>query len=282
MSGRIDLHIHTTASDGQLSPAEVVHAALEIGLTAIAITDHDTTEGIAEALAAARGTSLDVIPGVEISADVPGSEVHILGYYLEYRHPDLCRKLALSRDSRLDRAQRMVAKLTRMGVPLDWDRVKQMAGDGAVGRPHIARALLEQGHVSSTDEAFARYIGRNGPAYADRHKMSPGEAVQTILAAGGLPVLAHPLRATSLIPELTRVGLAGLEVYYAGYGSDEVDFLLGLARKHGLAATGGSDFHGPDVLSANQLGGTFVPQELLEDLRACHQQRLPGLGEQER
>ena len=282
MSGRIDLHVHTTASDGQLSPAEVVHAALEIGLTAIAITDHDTTEGIAEALAAARGTSLGVIPGVEISADVPGSEVHILGYCLEYRHPDLCRKLAFSRDSRLHRAQRIIAKLTRMGIPLDWDRVKRIAGDGAVGRPHIARALLEQGYVSSTDEAFARYIGRNGPAYADRPKMSPGEAVQTILAAGGLPVLAHPLHATLLIAELTRLGLAGLEVYYTGYGPDEVDFLLDLAGKHGLAATGGSDFHGPDVLPANELGGIWVPQELLEDLRTCHQQRISGMREQGR
>jgi len=281
MSGRIDLHIHSTASDGQLSPAKVVHAALEIGLKAIALTDHDTTEGIAEAVAAAQGTPLEVIPGVEISADIPGSEVHILGYYLEYEQPDLRRKLAVFRDSRLDRAQRIIAKLTRMGISLDWERVKQIAGDGVVGRPHIARALLEKGYVSSTDEAFARYIGRNGPAYADRPKMSPGEAVQTIRAAGGLPVLAHPLYATSLIPELTRVGLAGLEVYYTGYDPDEIDLLLDLAWKHGLVATGGSDYHGPDVLPDNELGGVWVPQELLEDLRARHRQGMPGMGRQE-
>lgn len=280
MSGRIDLHVHTTASDGQLSPAEVVHLALQIGLAAIAITDHDTTEGVTEALETASGTSLRLIPGVEISADFPGTEVHILGYYLDHKHPDLVRKLTFSRDSRLDRAQRMVRKLAQMGIALDWGRVQQIAGDGAVGRPHIARALLERGYVASTGEAFARYIGRNGPAYTDRRKMSPGEAVETILAAGGLPVLAHPLQITSLIPELTGLGLAGVEVYYPGYGPEEVDLLLNLAAKHGLVATGGSDFHGGDVLPANGLGGVPVPYKLLEGLDLRHQQHLSAMRRQ--
>lgn len=271
MRSRVDLHVHTTASDGQLSPTETVQRARQIGLAVIAITDHDTTEGIAGALEAARGTGLEVIPGVEISTDISRSEVHILGYYVAYNDPGLCSKLALFRDARLDRAQRMVAKLGRMGLPLDWSRVQQTAGESAIGRPHIARAMLEQGYVSSVDEAFHLYIGRNGPAYEDRYKLSPAEAVQTIVAARGLPVLAHPLHATHLVPELTKNGLVGLEAYYPGYTRDETRFLLDLAAGYGLIATGGSDFHGLSVLPRNELGGVAVPQALVEDLRACHE-----------
>ena len=267
MSGRVDLHVHSTASDGQFCPAELVQRALQVGLAAIAITDHDTTEGVAGALEAARGTVLKVIPGVEISTDASGREVHVLGYYIRYKDPDLCSKLALFRDLRLERARRMVAKLGRMGLPLDWDRVREIAGDAAVGRPHIARALLEQGYISTLDEAFHLYIGRNGPAYADRFKLSPVEAVRTILAADGLPVLAHPLHATHLVPELARNGLAGLEVYYPGYLSDDTRFLLNLAADYDLIATGGSDFHG-DVLPAHDLGGIVVPEEVVESLLA--------------
>jgi predicted metal-dependent phosphoesterase TrpH len=268
---RVDLHVHTTASDGQLSPTETVQRALEIGLAVIAITDHDTTEGIAGALEAAIGTGLEVITGVEISTDIYRSEVHILGYYVAYRDPSLCSKLALFRDARLDRAQRMVAKLSRMGLPLEWSRVQQIAGDSAIGRPHIARAMLEQGYISSIDEAFHLYIGRNGPAYEDRYKLSPAEAVQAILAAKGLPVLAHPLQTTHLVPEWTKNGLIGLEAYYPGYTPDETRFLLDLAARYGLIATGGSDFHGGSVLPGNELGGVAVPQAVVDDLRACHE-----------
>jgi len=273
MSSRVDLHVHTTASDGQLSPTEIVRTALGLGLTVIAITDHDTTEGIEEALEAASGTGLNVIPGVEISTDIPRSEVHILGYHIAHRDPCLCSKLAFFRDSRLNRARKMVAKLSRMGLPLDWDRVQQIAGEAAVGRPHVARAMLEQGYVSSIDEAFNLYIGRNGPAYVERAKLSPGEAVQVILAANGLPVLAHPLQVTHLVPELAKNGLVGLEAYYPGYTTDETRFLLDLAAKYGLLTTGGADFHGEDVLPGNKLGGIVVPQIAVEDLRACYERR---------
>ncbi len=271
MSGRVDLHVHTTASDGQFSPTEIVRRALDIGLTTIAITDHDTTEGVAEAVDAARGTRLEVIPGVEISTDVWRSELHVVGYYIDYADPSLCSKLALFRDSRLDRAQRMVAKLNRMGLPVAWDRVQEIAGEAAVGRPHIARAMLEVGHISSLDEAFHRYIGRNGPAYAERFKLSPAEAVQTILSANGLPVLAHPLHIQRMVPDLVEAGLRGLEVYYPGYSPEETRFLCRLASKYGLITTGGSDFHGEDVQPANKLGGVMVPQVVAENLRARHE-----------
>lgn len=271
--GQVDLHVHTTASDGQLSPAEVVHKALELGLTAIAITDHDTTEGIEEALVAAQGTGLDVIPGVEISAETPRCEVHVLGYYVAYRDPALCRKLAQFRELRLKRAQQIIAKLAQMGMPLDWERIQQLAGAGAVGRPHIARAMLEKGYITSIDEAFDLYISRGGPAYVKRPKLSPVEAVQTVLAAQGVPVLAHPLQISHLVPELVAHGLAGLEVYYPGYAPDEIDFLLQLAAKYGLLVTGGTDFHGEDTQYANKLGEVVIPQAVVENLRACHERQ---------
>jgi predicted metal-dependent phosphoesterase TrpH len=273
MNSRVDLHVHTTASDGQLSPTGIVHSALEIGLVAIAITDHDTTEGIAEALEASRGTGLEVIPGVEISTDISRSEVHILGYYVTHSDPVFCSKLALFRDSRLERAQRMVAKLSRMGLPVDWGQVRKIAGEAAIGRPHIAQAMLEQGYVASVEEAFHLYIGRNGPAYAERFKLSPAQAVQTILAANGLPVLAHPLHASHLVPELAKSGLVGLEAYYSGYTAEASRLLLDLAARYNLLATGGSDFHGGNVLPENELGGVLVPHAAVDNLRACHKSR---------
>jgi len=279
MTGGVDLHVHTTASDGQLSPTSVIRKAQALGLATIAITDHDTTEGIEEALAAARGSGLQVIPGVEISTDIPGAEVHILGYYVAYGDPFLREKLSLFRDSRLGRAQRMVAKLARLGVSLEWKRVQEIANGAAVGRPHVARAMLEKGYVSSIHEAFDLYIGRNGPAYEDRFKLSPAEAVRMILMANGLPVLAHPLQVHHSVPELCAAGLVGLEAYYTGYAPDETDFLLSLAARHGLLATGGSDFHGEDGWPENKLGALAIPPHVVDSLRARHERtRAPSSG----
>ncbi|MBM4465547.1 MAG: PHP domain-containing protein [Chloroflexi bacterium] len=274
MISRVDLHLHSTASDGQFSPSELVAMALERNLLAIAITDHDTTEGVDEALEAARGTGLEVIPGVEISCDVPHEEVHLLGYYLDHHHPALRGKLRAMRDARLRRARGMVAKLSALGLPLQWEAVAELAGDGSVGRPHIAQAMVKMGYAASTDEAFDLYIGRNGPAYVERYKLRPADAVSLLKEVQGLPVLAHPLKVTHFLPSLMERGLVGLEVYYNGYSAEDIRGLADLARKYDLIPTGGSDFHGPDVLDTVEMGGIMVPVESVERLRALAKTRV--------
>lgn len=273
MIGRIDLHLHSTASDGQYTPSELVAMAIERRLLAIAITDHDTTDGIDEALEAARGTGLEVIPGVEISCDIPRQELHILGYYIDHHEPILEEKLRTFRQSRLHRAKAMLDKLAALGFPLEWEAVTELAGGSSVGRPHIAQAMVKMGYVASTDEAFDLYIGRNGPAYVERYKLSPLEAVSLIKEAQGLPVLAHPLEVTQFVPSLVEGGLVGLEVYYNGYSPEDMQELANLARKYDLIPTGGSDFHGPDVLDTVEMGGVEVPVESWERLRALAEVR---------
>ncbi len=179
---KVDLHIHSTASDGRLSPAEVVCKAAEAGLTVIALADHDTVDGIAPALEAAKTfPRLKVIPGVEISTDVPQGEIHLLGYFIDYTHHELLNSLGRMRNSRQQRAQGMIAKLKNLGLSIEWGRVKEIAGSGSIGRPHIAQAMLEKGYIASIKEAFTKYIGWGGPAYVKREKMSPAEVVKLIL-----------------------------------------------------------------------------------------------------
>lgn len=267
---RIDLHVHTTASDGVLSPTEVVHKALEVGLATIAITDHDTLVGSEEGLEAAKGTGLEVIPGVEISADIAQAEVHILGYHVALGASALRDRLQVLRDARFVRARRMVAKLARLGLPIEWSRVKQLASGATMGRPHVARAMLEKGYVPSVDRAFSHYIGRSGPAYVGRYKISPSEAIELIVSSGGLPVLAHPLQVSHLIPELAKRGLVGLEAYYPGYSSDEIRLLLDICARHDLVATAGSDFHGGDGRPENDMGAVWSPPEVMINLRALY------------
>lgn len=273
MISRVDLHLHSTASDGQYSPSELVAMALERNLLAVAITDHDTTAGIDEALEAARGTRLEVIPGVEISCDVPHEEVHLLGYYLDHHHPALQEKLRAMRDARLQRAKGMLAKLTTLGFPLPWEVVAELAGGDSVGRPHIAGAMVKMGYVASTDEAFVLYIDRNGPAYVERYKISPLDAVSLIKEARGLPVLAHPRRVTHFLPDLVERGLVGLEVYYNGYSPEDIQGLADLARKFDLIPTGGSDFHGAGLVYTVEMGSVKVPVESVECLRALAKKR---------
>jgi hypothetical protein len=274
---KIDLHLHSTASDGRFSPQELVSMAASLGLGAIAITDHDSVEGVPPALLAAQEfPSLKVIPGVEVSTDVPHGEVHILGYFINYRDPELISTLEQLRSSRRLRAQRMLAKLANLGIHIEWERVQEIAGDGSIGRPHIAQAILERGYVSSPKEAFVKYIGREGPAYVERKKMTPEQAVELVVRTDGLPVLAHPAdidRLEELIPRLQRVGLVGIEAYYNGYQSKLVKYLASLARKYGLISSGGSDYHGLEGVSETTLGGAVVPFECLEQLLALARQR---------
>jgi predicted metal-dependent phosphoesterase TrpH len=267
MISQVDLHLHSTASDGQFSPSELVAMALERDLLVISITDHDTTAGLDEALEAARGTGLEVIPGVEISCDVPQGEVHLLGYYFDHHHPALQGKLRAMRDARLQRAKGMLAKLATLGFPLPWDMVAELAGGESVGRPHIAQAMAKEGYVASTDEAFDLYIGRNGPAYVERYRLSPLDAVSLIKEARGLPVLAHPLKVMHFLPSLVEAGLVGLEVYYGSYSYEDIRGLADLACKYDLIPTGGSDFHGSGSLHTVEMGGVKVPVESVERLR---------------
>ena len=285
MTSKIDLHTHTTASDGTLEPEELVALAVERGLHTIAICDHDTTDGISRALKAARGR-LTVIPGVEVSADIPRAEVHILGYMIDFTSQQLQQMLSKLRTSRVDRAKRMVQKLAEMGMPIKWERVLEIAGTGAIGRPHIALALVEMGYVSSPTEAFQKYIARNAPAYVERYKLSPEQAVELVTLARGIPVLAHPITAAGpanemgeeldlekLLPLLVKVDLAGIEVFYTGYSPESVSYLLRLAERHHLIATGGSDFHGWGVLPS-ELGEVNVPQEALDSLYEVYERRF--------
>lgn len=274
---KVDLHIHTTASDGKHTPAEIVRKAGELGLEVIAITDHDTVEGIPSALESARSyPALRVIPAVELSTDVPNGEIHILGYFIDYADEEFRASLEKMRNSRVERARKMVENLSRMGVRLEWRRVQEIAGGGALGRPHIAQAMLEKGYISSLQDAFRNYIGHGGPAYVERDKLTPVEAVKLILKADGLPVLAHPLTAGDVagtIVELKAVGLVGMEVYYASYSFEDINLLLGMAYQHGLIATGGTDYHGIDETSETMIGGTNVPARAPEQLVALAVQR---------
>jgi predicted metal-dependent phosphoesterase TrpH len=278
---RVDLHIHSTASDGRLTPAEVVQEAAKRGLSYIALTDHDTVDGINQAQEAAKSfPELKVIPGIEISTDTPEGEVHVLGYFIEHDDPEFGNTLEKFKNSRLRRAQGMVAKLENLGIHIDWQRVQEIAGSSAIGRPHIAQAMLEKGYIGSFKEAFTEYLGHNRPAYVEREKMTPAEAVAIIVKAGGLAVLAHPLTAgepEALTKELKAAGLAGIEVYYDGYSDEEIKRLVGLAQKHKLIATGGSDYHGIEPDNETAIGGADVPLESVEQLIALAKQKKPNL-----
>jgi 3',5'-nucleoside bisphosphate phosphatase len=274
---KADLHIHSNASDGHYSPAEIVRMAAAANLTVMSLTDHDTVNGLEPALEALQEfPALKLIPGVELSTNTTGGEIHVLGYFIDYDNGEFRSSLARMRNSRTGRAEKMVTKLNALGCDVEMDRVKQIAGNGALGRAHVAQALLEKGYISSFKEAFSKYIGRDCPAYVAREKLTPAEAVQLILKVHGLPVLAHPFTTTNpeaVIRELKPVGLAGMEVYYAGYLPAETNNLLNLAKKYSLAPTGGTDYHGIDAAAEITIGGTDVPMHFIEQFIAMGEQR---------
>jgi len=279
---KVDLHIHSTASDGRLSPADIVCHSAERGLSVIAITDHDTIDGVASALIAAKALpGLKVIPGIELSTDIPQGEVHVLGYFIDYTDREFQATLEGLRNSRLKRAQGMITKLKNLGIHIDWERVREIAGEGSIGRPHIAQAMLEKGYISSMKEAFTRYISREGPAYVEREKMTPVEAVELVLKVNGLPVLAHPFTTNNpevLIVELKAAGLVGIETHYDGYTADEINELVSFANRYNLIATGGSDYHGLEAANETMIGGVDVPMESVELLIALAKQRALKLA----
>ncbi|HEY8600993.1 MAG TPA: PHP domain-containing protein [Thermomicrobiales bacterium] len=261
-AGTIDLHTHSTASDGLLTPAQLVALAVERGLRVLALTDHDTVAGLPEAGTAAAAAGVQFIPGVELSTHVEAGEVHILGYFIEPTDPTLSAALAQFRDAREGRAATIVERLSAAGAPITLERVLAFAAGGSIGRPHVARALVEAGHATSINDAFERWLVRGRAGYVDRFRLTPPDAVRLIRAARGVPVLAHPHSAdnlNALLPELVAAGLAGIECYYGDYDDLRKREYLALAERYGLVATGGTDFHGTGVAHRRPLGGVWLP-----------------------
>ena len=272
MTNLIDLHTHSTASDGLYAPAELLRQASAAGLHVLALTDHDSTDGIGEAQEAASTLGLDLIPGIELNTGYRGGEIHVLGYFLDFTRPAFQSALQTLRDARVRRGQRMVELLNEQGVNISWERVREIAR-GAVGRPHVAMALMEAGYVHSIGEAFDTYIAKGSPAYVARYRLTPTDATRLIDSANGLPVIAHPLiqpgpsALRELLPTLSAAGLVGLECYYGPYTEENERQLRTLADEYSLVATGGSDFHGPGI-HPTPLGGRFVPEEAVTRLKA--------------
>ncbi|OEV05973.1 PHP domain-containing protein [Streptomyces oceani] len=248
---RIDLHTHSAASDGTDAPGELVRNAVSAGLDVVALTDHDTVAGYQEATRALP-PGLTLITGAELSCRLDGTSLHMLAYLFDPDEPELARERELVRDDRLPRAQGMVEKLRALGVPLRWERVAEIAGSGAVGRPHIAQAMVEQGVVETVSDAFTEeWIANDGRAYVDKHELNPFDAVRLIKSAGGVAVFAHPLAVKrgeclpeSAIAELAEAGLDGLEADHMDHDPATRERLHGMAADLGLLATGSSDYHG--------------------------------------
>ena len=276
----VDLHLHTTASDGRLTPTELMNLVAKKGVQVIAVTDHDSTEGLEEAFAAAKAfPQLTVIPGIELSTDIPGNEIHVLGYFIRHADAELQETLQKFREGRLQRARSMVEKLRELGVKIEWERVQEIAGEASLGRPHIALAMVEKGYIREPHEAFAKYLGRNGTAYVEREKLTPREAVNLIRKWGGAPVLAHPAQLSGLdeiLQELRQSGMAGMEVYYGQYSAETMQELVDAAMRHDLLPCGGSDYHGLGNTGEPLPGAVGPPLEIVERLEQRARDRILG------
>ena len=261
----IDLHTHTTASDGALAPGALVERAHELGIRTLAVTDHDTLAGVPAAAAAAAARGMEFLPGIEITAVHRGRDVHVLAYFLEPEPAGLAPFLADQRRDRTRRAREMSARLAALGVPVDLEDViaDAEAGGKAVARPTVARALLDAGHVTSLQQAFDRWLADGRPAYVPRSGAPPADVVRLVRRSGGLPVLAHPglLRRDELIPELAEAGLGAVEAYHSDHDPRAQARYLRVAEQHGLAVSGGSDFHGDDHPRARCFGRVGLPRD---------------------
>jgi len=279
MTAGVDLHSHTTASDGTLSPAELVRAAVKRGVRVLAITDHDSTEGLAAARAeAAQHPLLTIVPGLEINCDVPGAEVHVLGYYVDDAAGWFQDFLREQRAERVARVHRIAARLAELGMPIDAADVFALVQEGSAGRPHVAQVMVQRGYVRSVREAFDRWLHTNGPANVPRRRLTPDDAIAIIRRAGGVPVFAHPGLAgrDELIPAMVAAGLMGIETYYAEHSATQTAHYKDLCRAHGLVATGGSDYHGERSGRTNPLGHPPVPMSVFEELQQAAERAKAG------
>jgi len=264
-----DLHVHSTASDGTLTPTRIVEVAAEMSLRAISICDHDTIDALEEAIAAGERLGVEVVPGLEFNTDVGPLEIHILGYFFDWRSPSLVARLTGLKEARANRGRKMVQKLQQLGVPITFERVQEIAGPASIGRPHVARAICESGSADSMNSAFGKYLIRGAPAFVERYRLTPQDAINLIISAGGVPVLAHPakMRRDDLLPQFIKFGLRGIEVYHADCTPEQSAHYLALARQLDLIPTGGSDAHGFDPDKQNTIGSIGVPYEIIERLR---------------
>lgn len=264
----IDLHTHSTASDGVLSPQKLVGLAKDSGVSVLAVTDHDTLEGLPMAMAEAARAGLQVIAGVEITAHVGDLEVHILGHVIDPGDNRLAEFLASSRTDRIERARRMVEKLWALGLPLDMNEVLSLASGPSVGRPHVAQAMIRRGYVTSLKEAFDRYLTPGKPGYVERSKIPASEVIHAIKEADGVPSLAHPRQygRDEIIPSLVQQGLMGLEVYHPEHDTESLFRYERVCLEYGLLAVGGSDYHGTEGLRSMGLGRPALPEARFEQL----------------
>ena len=274
---RIDLHLHTTHSDGSLSPTEVLQLAHKAHVTALAITDHDIVTGIPEAMAAGTELGVEIIPGVEISSSLGNNELHILGYCINWQDSELNQRLAALRESRHRRNPQIIERLRSLGLDVTYEEVRTLARTDSVGRPHIARLLMDKKYVSSAKDAFDRYLAEGRPAYVARELPQPADAIAWIKAAGGVAVLAHPTWAkvageglNTLLTTLKNEGLGGIEVHYSTHTKKQTTEYLDLAKRLNMLVTGGSDFHGvtkPDIEVGAGRGDLKVSEKLLDPLK---------------
>ncbi len=280
----IDLHTHTTASDGRCTPAELVERAHRAGVTVLSVTDHDTTAAASAAAAACKAARIDFVPGIEITAVVEGLDVHVLGYFVDSGSLRLEAFLLRQRERRIERVRQIIAKLAELGIALDADAVLSPAardGAKAAGRPWIARALVAAGVVADTREAFDRYLKHGQPAFVSRLGPSPAEVFEEIHAANGIASLAHPglLGRDDLIAGFASAGLDAIEAHHSKHSVDDTSRYLEIARRHGLAVSGGSDFHGEPSHDATDIGGVSLPPELFQALeRRCATRRATASG----
>ena len=280
---RADLHLHTTLSDGRLSPTELVRLVVQQGVTVASITDHDSTEGLDEAFAeAARHPGMRLVPGIEISADNPldpVGDVHVLGYFLDRTDERLQQRLRGFRHDRDTRAERMVERLAEIGKPVDMERVREIAGEAGIGRPHVARAMMERGYIPTIAAAFDGYLDDDGLANVGRPHIGMDEAAAMIRRAGGVAVLAHPVYAKDyerLLATIADAGMVGFEVHYANFSPDQRRHLARLADRLGLLACGGSDYHAMGAEGEALPGSAGPPIEVVDEL-----ERLAGASDRD-
>ncbi|HYA90061.1 MAG TPA: PHP domain-containing protein [Thermodesulfobacteriota bacterium] len=286
-TGYVDLHLHTTASDGVLSPSEIVRYAKAKGLQAIAITDHDTVEGCEEGLLEGERIGFEVIPGIEISADHSPGSMHILGFFLDIHHPLLTERLKFLQKARAERNPKITEKLNKLGIEITFEEVLRASGGGQVGRPHFANVLLEKKVVRNFQEAFDRFLKKGAPAYVDKFRFTSKEALHFINQAEGVAVLAHPntlgmdgySELEKIILHLVNEGLKGIEVYYPEHSPAEILQYKSLAEKYGLLSTGGTDYHGMEKSELDigvGRGEMKLPYSMVQDIKAVRSRSLSG------